>query len=77
MIPQNRQMRAMIRHVQPKPTLSGRFARRMGQTTDPTDEPVLITPLFRQPHPMHVGKGLTKRDLVCGRTIDRRHPLGK
>jgi hypothetical protein len=50
MIPQNAHIRAMIRQVQPKPTLSGKLARRMGQTTDPTDDPVLITPLFRQIH---------------------------
>jgi len=48
MIPQKRQMRAMTLHVQPKPIRAGRLARRIGQTTDPRDEPVLIRPLVGQ-----------------------------
>jgi hypothetical protein len=67
----------MIRHVQPKPTLSGRLARRIGQTTDPTDEPVLITPLICQLHIHTPYKVLTKQDHDGGRTIDLVHPLGK
>jgi hypothetical protein len=64
---------AMIRHVHPKPILSGKLARRMGQTTDPTDEPVLITPLSHQlDHP--IDEVLTKQGLGGDKTIDREHP---
>jgi hypothetical protein len=77
MTPQIPQRRAMIRQVQPKPTLSGRLARRIGQTTDPTDEPVLITPLYRQSYTeIWRDEGLTKQDHDGGRTIDLGHPLG-
>jgi hypothetical protein len=48
MIPQKRQMRAMTLQVQPKPIRAGRLARRIGQTTDPRDEPVLMRPLIGQ-----------------------------
>jgi hypothetical protein len=77
MIPQIPQRRAMIRHVQPKPTLSGRLARRIGQTTDPTDEPVLITPLLCQTYLTIRWKELTKQDHDGGRTIALGHPLGR
>jgi hypothetical protein len=76
MTPQIPQRRAMIRQVQPKPTRSGRLARRIGQTTDPTDEPVLITPLFCQHILYSPGGVLTKQDHDGGRTIDLGHPLG-
>jgi hypothetical protein len=67
----------MIRQVQPKPTRSGRLARRIGQTTDPTDEPVLITPLFCQ-HLIYKPLGvLTKQDHDGDRTIVPVLPLGK
>ena len=78
MTPQIPQRRAMIRQVQPKPTLSGKLARRIGQTTEPTDEPVLITPLLRSaPYISAVGEVLTKQDHGGGRTIDPAHPLGR
>jgi hypothetical protein len=67
----------MIRQVQPKPTRSGRFARRIGQTTEPTDEPVLITPLLRQHILYSPGGVLTKQDHDGGRTIDPVRPLGR
>jgi hypothetical protein len=78
MTPQIPQRRAMIRQVQPKPTRSGRLARRIGQTTDPTDEPVLITPLDDQSClKIWRDEELTKQDHDGGRTIDLGHPLGR
>jgi hypothetical protein len=77
MIPQIPQRRAMIRQVQPKPTRSGRLARRIGQTTEPTDEPVLITPLLYQ-HTFYFPEGLlTKQDHDGGKTIVPVRPLGR
>jgi hypothetical protein len=77
MIPQIPQRRAMIRQVKPKPTLSGRLARRIGQTTEPTDEPVLITPLLCHLHIHTPYRVLTKQDHDGGKTIDPVHPLDK
>jgi hypothetical protein len=77
MTPQIPQRRPLILLVQPKPTLSGRLARRIGQTTEPTDEPVLITPLPCQHILYPPGGVLTKQDHDGGRTIVPVHPLGR